>query len=251
MYESKHDGLHRFIKMLNEPFVAEKLFDLIPDIVSFVKDEHGRYISANQTLVQRCGLASKDDLLGRTAVAVFPAPLGERILKQDLTVIRRAKPLQAQLERHLYPTGEQGWCLTWKVPIEDSHGQVIGLSGISRDLQSEPRADPDLQALAVVFDYIRENLDGSLRLSDLAALASLSTYQLDQRIRSLFGISAGQYITRARIEAACDRLMRTNDSICCIALDCGYGDQGAFTRQFRKSVGLTPKTYREQMRSSN
>jgi AraC-like DNA-binding protein len=34
-----------------------------------------------------------------------------------------------------------------------------------------------------------------------------------------------------------------------IALDCGYGDQAAFTLQFRKSVGLTPRAYRDRHRS--
>ena len=29
-----------------------------------------------------------------------------------------------------------------------------------------------------------------------------------------------------------------------IALDCGYGDQSAFTRQFHATVGITPIAYR-------
>jgi AraC-like DNA-binding protein len=29
-----------------------------------------------------------------------------------------------------------------------------------------------------------------------------------------------------------------------VAQECGYADQAAFTRQFHKSVGLTPKAYR-------
>jgi AraC-like DNA-binding protein len=29
-----------------------------------------------------------------------------------------------------------------------------------------------------------------------------------------------------------------------LALECGYADQAAFTRQFHKSVGLTPGAYR-------
>jgi AraC-like DNA-binding protein len=29
-----------------------------------------------------------------------------------------------------------------------------------------------------------------------------------------------------------------------LALECGYADQAAFTRQFHKSVGLTPRAYR-------
>lgn len=35
---------------------AEVLFDLLPDVVFFLKDTEGRYTSVNQTLAQRCGV---------------------------------------------------------------------------------------------------------------------------------------------------------------------------------------------------
>jgi AraC-like DNA-binding protein len=33
-------------------------------------------------------------------------------------------------------------------------------------------------------------------------------------------------------------------AISMVAQECGYADQAAFTRQFHKSVGLTPRAYR-------
>ena len=47
-----------------------------------------------------------------------------------------------------------------------------------------------------------------------------------------------------RIGRACDRLRHTEAPLSELALECGYADQAAFTRQFRKSVGLTPGAYR-------
>ena len=55
---------------------VEDLFDRIPDVVFFIKDENGRYVVVNRTLVQRCGLTEKDALIARTTAEVFPAPLG-------------------------------------------------------------------------------------------------------------------------------------------------------------------------------
>ena len=60
---------------------AEDLFDRLPHVVFFVKDVDGRYVAVNQTLVERCALRSKSDLVGRTARELFPAPLGERYLE--------------------------------------------------------------------------------------------------------------------------------------------------------------------------
>ena len=43
------------------------------------------------------------------------------------------------------------------------------------------------------------------------------------------------------MEAAVRRLRETNDPIATIALDCGYSDQSAFSRQFRQTTGLSPQ----------
>jgi PAS domain S-box-containing protein len=226
----------------------ERLFDHVDDIAFFIKDDQFRYLAVNQTLLTRCGLSDRDDLLGKTAAELFPTPLGESFIEEDDQVMREARGLHGQLKRHLYPDGREDWCLTNKEPLFDTNGLVIGLVGISRDLIVPTLPDTDLQGLSQLLDHIRESLDKPLRLEPLAASAGLSVYQLDQRIRALFQLSAGQYITKARIDAACHQLTKTSTAIANIALDCGYADQSAFTRQFKQSVGLTPGAYRERAR---
>jgi PAS domain S-box-containing protein len=240
-----HDGCGQDLQAAIGPaFLGDGLFDRVADTVFFVKDEAARYVAVNTTLVRRCGLSGKAALIGRTTAEVFPSPLGESFGDQDRHVLREKLSIDGQLERHLYPDGHHGWCLTWKVPICAADGRVVGLSGISRDVQPVARPHSDLAALSAVLDHIRDHLDAPLRLADLAARAHMSVYQFDRRIRSLFGLSAGQYLNRARIDLACNRLQRTDEPISLVALRCGYSDQAAFTRQFRRSVGLTPRAYR-------
>ena len=247
---SPRDDLRsRFLAALGRPYLGDELFDAIPDTVFFLKDRDGRYVAVNQTLVVRAGRRQKSDLIGLTAIEVFPGLIGERIAAQDAAVVQEGRPIHGKLELHLYPGGEEGWCLTWKEPLLGPGKKIIGLSGISRDLQ--PLANPhgDMAGVSRMIDHIHTHLDTPLRLAELAALAGLSVYQLDLRIRSLFGLSVGQYLIRARIELACSRLRQTESAIAGIALDCGYGDQAAFTRQFRKSVGLTPSQYQRRHRA--
>ncbi|MGO4869746.1 MAG: helix-turn-helix domain-containing protein [Roseiarcus sp.] len=232
------------VAALGRPFLGDELFDRVGDTVFFLKDRDARYVAVNDTLVRRCGLASKADLIGRTAREVFPAPLGQSYYDQDRRVLRDGVAIAGRLELHLYPSGREGWCLTWKEPLSDRRGKIVGLSGISRDISDLAGARPAVAALSQALAYIDDHLDASLRIPDLAARARLSAFQFDQRIRALFGLSAGQYLTRARIERACNRLRRTDAPISQVAQDCGYADQAAFTRQFRKSVGLTPRAYR-------
>lgn len=240
------DARGRFFAALGRPFTSEEIFDAIPDIVFFIKDRAGRYVAVNRTLVERSGATCPEELLGRTAQEVFPGAMGEGFSEQDAAVVRDGRGIEGQLELHQYPRGRPGWCLTTKSPVRDAGGVTIGLTGISRDLQPRPDRDSDLAAVAGVLARIRTGLDAPLPLATLAEDAGLSTYQLDQRIRVLFGISAGQYVIRTRIEAACHRLRQTSQAISAIALECGYSDQGAFTRQFRQTTGMTPRAYRER-----
>ena len=236
-----------FFQRLGRPWLGEAIFDAVPDCVYFVKDDQARYIAVNRTLVERCGCSGKEELIGRTAAEVLPLPLGESFLQQDHEVLSSGKPVHGQLELHVYAGGSQDWCLTWKEPLLDEKGAVIGLAGISRDLPRQKESS-QLEDISEVLREIDEHLDQALTVKSLAEQSGLSTFQLDQRIRSLFGMSTGQYIVRRRIDRACHLLERTNESLSAIALECGYSDQSAFTRQFRQSVGIPPGAYRESRR---
>ena len=239
----EEEALHSLMKPSS---FVETLFDRIPEVVFFIKDEAGRYRMVNQTLVVRCGRRSKNDLLGRTAREVFPSPLGERFLEQDLRVVETAAPIHQNLELHLYPTRIEGWCLTDKEPLRKPDGRVIGLAGISRDLQAPGESGEGYSELASVVEYIRARFGRELRVHDLAQIAGMSVYQLNRRLRAIFGITASQLITKTRIEHASESLRESSSLVAEIAQACGYCDQSAFSRVCRRTVGLTPLQYRER-----
>jgi AraC-like DNA-binding protein len=229
---------------LAEPFTGEALFDCLTDAVFFIKNRHCQYVVVNQALVDRCGRRSKSELIGRRADELYPAPLGESYRAQDESVLRSGTAILNQLELHFHGDGGRGWCLTNKLPLLDRAGQVIGLVGISKDVRAANERSEDYSAVARVVRHIQINYGEPLRVRELAAQAQLSSYQFEERIRKLFQITAGQLIKKTRMEAALRRLRETNDSIAMVALDCGYSDQSAFTRQFRQTVGLSPSEYR-------
>ncbi len=241
------DETSRLETVIDTSSFVEELFDRVPDVVFFIKDPEGRYRVVNQTLVARCGARSKRDLLGRTAQEVFPEPLGVRFLKQDLAVCRTGSAITGQLELHLYPTRLEGWCLTDKMALSND-GIVVGVAGISRDLQSAGDMTEGFGELAAVLDHTRRKFSTQLRVEDLARIAGLSIYQLNRRLRLLFGITASQLVTKTRIDAASAMLRESPTSVADIAHACGYFDQSAFSRVFRRTVGVTPQQYRERHR---
>jgi AraC-like DNA-binding protein len=102
--------------------------------------------------------------------------------------------------------------------------------------------------VAAALRRIEMRLDERLRVTDLARRAGLSVYQFERRIRRIFRMTAGQLIQKARMEAALQRLREDDASIAAIASSCGYADQSAFTRQFRRTVGCPPSEYRAIVR---
>lgn len=224
--------------------VAVPLFDSLPDVVFFVKDTEARYVAVNKTLVGRCGVDAKENLIGKTALEVFPSPMGRRYYEEDQQVLTQGSSLLDVLELHLYTQGGSGWCITTKLPLEDESGTTIGIVGISNDVHAPEAQDTGYRELAEAVRHIQGNFADALRLDSLANLCGLSVYQFEQRMKKVFQITAGQFISKTRIDAACRMLKSGEDSIADVALSCGFSDQSAFTRQFKATTGLTPSEYR-------
>ncbi len=238
-----------FFAQLADPFTGEELFDCLPDIVYFIKNARGEYVVVNRTVVERCGFREKRELVGKKADEAYPPPLGQIYRAQDEAVLRTGEPIRNNLELQLYPSGGPGWCVTDKLPLRGRNGGVIGLVGVSRDLHAPSETSEDYSPIAEAVRRIQTHFHEPLKVQDLAELAGLSPYQFEQRIRKIFQITAGQFIQKARMDAAVRKLRETHLSIAAIALDCGYSDQSAFSRQFKQTVGLSPAEYRRVSRS--
>lgn len=240
------DIRREFFESVGSDLPVDRLFDGVPDIVFFIKDSLGRYVAVNDTLVSRCGRNGRDELIGRTVEQVFPPPLAGEFALQDVEILKGGPAIRDRLELHLYPGGASGWCLTYKEPIAGKHGGIAGLCGISRDLHAPGGQRAEFRALSAAVEHIHQHFDEPLRLPQLAEMAGLSVYQFDQRIRSLFHLTAGQYLVKVRIDAACKQLSGSKEPIAQVALACGYSDQSAFSRQFKQAVGMSPLEYRKR-----
>lgn len=225
--------------------VLELVFDQMTDVAFFVKDVFGRYLKVNQSWVDRCGVANKQAILGRTARDLFPNDLAASYGRQDRAVLAGARIIN-KLELHWHRHGRPGWCLTTKVPLTDAAGRVCGLIGISRDLQADAGRDAIPPGVVQALDYLDSHLGVSeVSPSLLARKAGLPLARFARQVRRIFQLTPGQLIARQRLQAAAHHLRESTRTIAEIALDCGYCDHSAFTRAFRAATGMTPRRFRE------
>jgi AraC-like DNA-binding protein len=228
-----------------EASLLELLFDQAPDIAFFIKDASGRYTAVNQSLVERHGLRTKSQVIGKRPSDICPGDFGRIPAAQDAAVLRTGQPILDHLELHWYAPHKPGWCLTTKLPILGPDGTRIGLLGISRDLRSPVAAHEIPVEFAVALEELEQNPSDPVTPSGLARRAKLAPHRFARLMKRFFGLTPRQFIAKTRIAAASRLLRETDQSVADIALACGFYDHSAFTRAFRAVTGVTPSQFRE------
>ncbi len=224
--------------------LLEELFDHVPDMAFFIKDAEGRYVVVNESLVERHGLKSKDQLIGNRPRDVCPGELGRIPSEQDEAVLKTGRALLERLELHWYSPHNPGWCLTTKLPMKDSAGNTIGIVGISKDVRSLVSPQEIPLGVVTALQYLESHFAEEVTPASLAQRAKLSSSRLGRIINRIFGLTTNQLITKKRLSVASQMLQDSELSVAEIALACGFYDHSAFTRAFRSAMGRTPTEFR-------
>lgn len=222
----------------------EQCCDLLHDTAFFIKDVSGRYLVVNQSLVERHGLESKSQLLGRRPCDICPGDFGLIPTEQDASVLRSGRPIIERLEMFWRRPHEPVWGLTSKFPLRGADGAVIGLIGISKDLSAPVPSKDVPPEIARALRHLELGFGEPVSPSGLARMAGLAPNRFARAIKRIFGITPAQLITKTRITAGARLLRETGRSIADIALECGYTDHSAFTRAFRSVTQTSPIKYR-------
>jgi len=227
--------------------VLSSLFDHAADVAFFVKDANGRYVVVNESLSKRHGHDDKSLAIGKRPSDICADEYGVLSAQQDAKVISDGVALIEHLEMHWLLPHQPVWCLTTKLPITDSKGDVIGLVGFSQDISVVlPLSDVPAD-FAVALDEFKRSMSEKVTPGLLAEQSKIKPQQLARLTKRVYGLTPGQLITKIRISAACRFLKDPAMSISQVATDCGYYDHSAFTRAFRSATGVTPTGFRKRI----
>lgn len=122
------------------------------------------------------------------------------------------------------------------------------LTHIALDLRQANANRHDKLDLESVQNLMLEHIGQPLTLDTLATAANLSRYHFSKKYKALTGYSPIKHFLNMKMEHACHLLDSTPLSIKGVASALGYEDPLYFSRQFSKTVGLSPRAYRRSVR---
>jgi PAS domain S-box-containing protein len=118
------------------------ILDNLPDM-AWLKDRDGHFVAVNEPLVRASGLADRD-IVGRTDLDVWPRELAERYRADDREVML-ARSTKRVEEPFVAADGTVTTIETIKTAIVDDKGDVIGTTGMARDITERKRVEEELR----------------------------------------------------------------------------------------------------------
>ncbi len=156
----------------SERTLLRTLIEHLPSSV-FIKDKSYRKLLCNKAHVlgiseylNRPGLTSQTQILGKTDFEVYPKDLAEEYFADDQQVIRDGLTILDREEVRNMPDGTKRWSTISKIPILDNSDQVVGMVGIVNDITKIKEAEEAQRQERILLRTIIDHLPASIWAKD-------------------------------------------------------------------------------------
>ena len=221
-------GSHVFSRGVAEPLDTSVLFASNPGEVQASWMSGKSHWQHRSFYLDAIGIAEIGNAIGVPDVPGFM-----RSFNVDRDLITRFLVLHRLLEESDDAFGEREAFVQAFAELFRRHGSA------RKHLEPAPR---DRALLHRAIRLMQERYAEPLHLDDVAAALGLTPFQLIGLFKRSIGVTPHAYLTQVRLNAARDRLRR-RQPIATAAVECGFYDQSALTRHFRRCYAMTPKQF--------
>lgn len=127
-------------------FTKEQVFEKLKTYASSVPigiywlDVDNKVLGANKQVVAGIGGKDVEDFIGKTPYEFYPHDIAEHIVKHNIEVMRIGKVLSQEESIVDVTSGETKYFISFKAPLFDEKGNVIGIVGTSANITAEKTA---------------------------------------------------------------------------------------------------------------
>lgn len=132
---------------IDDSWILNALMESTADSI-YVKDRQCRLWRVSKKMALDLGFSNTDDIYGKTDAELFGEEFGCKTLQDDLLVMESGKAKMGVIESWVNQQGETNWTSTTKMPLCNDEGEVIGLLGITREVNELKNAEIEFQYLA-------------------------------------------------------------------------------------------------------
>jgi len=221
-------------------------FDLLPDVLFWVKDTQSRILYANKHFIEHQGYKSVDQIVLKTDLDFSPKHLAFQYINDDKRVMN-GYDVTDRLELNQTNKGELAWFSTSKKALFTEGGIIQGTYGVTRHLQKSSKALLHVRVIEEPVNYIRNNYHRAISIEELAQCAHLSVSALERRFKKHLAKTPNQFLNEIRLENARKLLVETRLPISQVAYQCGFSEPSYFSKQFKRLFGELPSDMRDKI----
>ena len=141
-----------------EKSLMDALMNNIPDSIYF-KDRQCRLLKISRHMMESLNMTQESDYYLKTDIDLFGEEFGRATVESDLRLMETGKPIIGLVEGRKLPDGKINWTSTTKIPLRDQNNNIIGLVGISREIneikQAEEQREKIIAELQEALDKIK------------------------------------------------------------------------------------------------
>jgi diguanylate cyclase (GGDEF)-like protein len=143
--EKNMEGYSHFCK---DEWVLKALLDNTGDSV-YIKDRQCRLWRISNKMASYFKETGITEIYGKTDIELFGESFGKKTMVDDQQVMETGQPKLSLIENHVDKTrNEVNWTSTTKLPIYNDAGEIIGLLGITREINELKNSEIGFQWLA-------------------------------------------------------------------------------------------------------
>ncbi len=118
--------------------------------LTWLKDTESRYIMVNRVFADFLGLDDANQAIGKTDIDLQPRELAEKYRSDDAAVMAARK--RKHVEESAFDGNEVFWVETFKTPVIDAQGKVLGTVGFAHNITERKQIEAELRISAVAFE---------------------------------------------------------------------------------------------------